>query len=411
MWFYSNLKIAVESNGILNSLIVRQLSMIKFHTHETIYERIYDIPANPQVCERKYDIVALDMDGTLINPASKRKFPKDRADWKWWDVSVHEELRQLSQSGTIIVIFSNQAGIEKKKQKADDIAGKIIDIEVALNVNMKDEVKLNAMFATATDRWRKPHTTMWDRFVEVIESRGVVVDKSRCCYVGDAAGRIKGWKRNGSKDFGCSDRAFAHNIGITFFTPEEFFTGEEPTPHWNWGVNLPEFNGNTPVINIPDTPEIIVTVGCPASGKSTLAMRYFVPHGYVRINRDTLGTAAKCIAKANAELKDGKSIIVDNTSPDIASRSQYVLLAQKYKVGIRCIWVSTDIVVAHHLNIIREVSHGVRRIPNIVYAIYQKKFVQPSVEEGFSEVIKVDFTPTFDHHDVMTPELFGMATG
>lgn len=36
-------------------------------------------------------------------------------------------------------------------------------------------------------------------------------------------------------------------------------------------------------------------VGCPASGKSTVSMDFFHEQkGYVLVNQDTLGTAAKC---------------------------------------------------------------------------------------------------------------------
>jgi dephospho-CoA kinase len=36
-------------------------------------------------------------------------------------------------------------------------------------------------------------------------------------------------------------------------------------------------------------------VGCPASGKSTVSMDFFHNQkGYVLVNQDTLGTAAKC---------------------------------------------------------------------------------------------------------------------
>jgi bifunctional polynucleotide phosphatase/kinase len=53
-------------------------------------------------------------------------------------------------------------------------------------------------------------------------------------YVGDAAGRINGWKMGMSKDFSDSDRAFAFNIGIDFKTPEEFFNGEAATTKFVW---------------------------------------------------------------------------------------------------------------------------------------------------------------------------------
>ena len=40
--------------------------------------------------------------------------------------------------------------------------------------------------------------------------------------------------------------------------------------------------------------QLIVMVGCPASGKSTVRKRFLEPHGYVTVNRDTLGTVEKC---------------------------------------------------------------------------------------------------------------------
>ena len=43
------------------------------------------------------------------------------------------------------------------------------------------------------------------------------VNKSESFYVGDAAGRAKGWAKDKPKDFSCSDRMFAANIGIGKF--------------------------------------------------------------------------------------------------------------------------------------------------------------------------------------------------
>jgi hypothetical protein len=40
-------------------------------------------------------------------------------------------------------------------------------------------------------------------------------------FVGDAAGRAKNWAPGMPKDFNCSDRMFAENIGVAFQTPEE----------------------------------------------------------------------------------------------------------------------------------------------------------------------------------------------
>ena len=39
-------------------------------------------------------------------------------------------------------------------------------------------------------------------------------------FVGDAAGRAKGWAPGKPKDFSCTDRMFAANAGVQFATPE-----------------------------------------------------------------------------------------------------------------------------------------------------------------------------------------------
>ena len=49
--------------------------------------------------------------------------------------------------------------------------------------------------------------------------------------------------------------------------------------------------------------EMVVMVGCPASGKSTFRKRYFEPNGYVVVNRDTMGTMQKCV-KVNSSKHD-----------------------------------------------------------------------------------------------------------
>ena len=54
---------------------------------------------------------------------------------------------------------------------------------------------------------------MWDTFEESY-NQGVTVDRTCSLYVGDAAGRAKAWAKDKPKDFSCSDRMFAANVGI-----------------------------------------------------------------------------------------------------------------------------------------------------------------------------------------------------
>ncbi len=59
----------------------------------------------------------------------------------------------------------------------------------------------------------------------------IAIDMKNSFYCGDAAGR----KRvNGKKDFACSDRLFAINLNITFYTPEECFLNKKSTEEIAW---------------------------------------------------------------------------------------------------------------------------------------------------------------------------------
>ncbi|KAK6039451.1 hypothetical protein COOONC_23045, partial [Cooperia oncophora] len=96
------------------------------------------------------------------------------------------------------------------------------------------------------------------------------------------------------------------------------------------------------------TKEVIVIVGFPGSGKSTFARKLESEHGYMVVNRDTLGTWQKCCEHARAHLRSGKSAVVDNTNPDKEARSRYTALAKEMKVPCRCFVLTCDIHQAEH---------------------------------------------------------------
>ena len=79
---------------------------------------------------------------------------------------------------------------------------------------MYRHVYLQCFVSTGQNHYRKPSTTPWDHFADKCNG-GVKLDLSKCKYVGDAAGRPKDWQPGKSKDFSCSDRMFAANIGIS----------------------------------------------------------------------------------------------------------------------------------------------------------------------------------------------------
>ena len=214
------------------------------------------------------------------------------------------------------------------------------------------------------------------------------------------------------KDFSCTDRKFAANLGLPFQTPEEHFHGLPKCSKFSWGEFDPrslDYSTKGPKL-VPsdaklhsDQQEVVIFVGCPGSGKSTFYTKHMKPKGYIHVNRDTLGSWQKCVTECSRILSAGKSVVVDNTSPDKESRLRYIDVARKHKVPIRCFRFMTTIAHAKHNNRFRELtlkSSSYKKVNDMVFNMYKSKFCEPELGEGFSEIVKVDFSPSFenDHH-------------
>ena len=78
------------------------------------------------------------------------------------------------------------------------------------------------------------------------------------------------------------------------------------------------------------SPELVLLVSPPACGKTNLAVHVFERQlGYVRVNRDSLGSMEKCLHYAKQALREGISVVVDNTNTDAAMRRRWVSLAKE----------------------------------------------------------------------------------
>ena len=129
-------------------------------------------------------------------------------------------------------------------------------------------------------------------------------------------------------------------------------------------------------------------IGSPASGKSTISKSI---GNYKNINQDELKTKAVCLKMCNKYLKEGHSVVVDRTNPRISDRKEFIDLANKFNVIVRCVWVTTSPEMCEHLNMYRaQISKDKRDpVPIIAMRIFRKNFVEPSVNEGFSNIFKV----------------------
>lgn len=336
-------------------------------------------------------VASFDLDNTIITTKSGKKFPIDKNDWKFFNQYVKEVLYDYYNQCYKIVIFTNQLGIKKGKIKKEDFLDKIANIQKELNI------EFDILISIADDYYRKPMTGMWDFFLEHYqkEQKGQTINYKKSFYCGDAAGR-KG-------DFDMTDIQFAHNIGLPFEIPENIFKPEskskikyETKADDYYGLDLKKLIKTRTSIDIKPhkKQEMIIMVGRQGSGKTEFSKELSKKlKDYVHINQDICKTKAKCYKMTEDSLKQGKNVIIDSTNPDKKTRAEYIKIGKKYNTHIRVFIMDIPELLAKHLNNYRvQVSKGeVDRIPEVAYRIFNKKYEEPSKDEGIDEIEKVPF--------------------
>ncbi|KAL4868792.1 hypothetical protein BDV12DRAFT_169040 [Aspergillus spectabilis] len=353
----------------------------------------------PEEKDRKRDtgkprVAAFDFDSTLVSTASGNKFAKNSGDWKWWNQSVPSKLQKLNADGYHVTILSNQKGVSLKKDKKGADSKSLTNFKDRVSAVMKQlGIPLSVYAATEDDEYRKPRAGMWREFIDDYDFDVTGVDTSESAFVGDAAGR--------PTDFSSTDRGFAVNVGIPFKTPEEFFLDADPEPvveSFDPSVYLqsdsteevsPPFSRNSPL-------ELVIFCGSPAAGKSTFYWNYLKPLDYERVNQDILKSRPKCIKVAKEHLAVKRSVVIDNTNADLDTRSQWINVAKEFNVPIRCVYFSAPPTLCKHNNAVRAANTSLNPesrtlVPGIAFGDFLRRFQEPTLFEGFQDIIRVDF--------------------
>ena len=138
--------------------------------------------------------------------------------------------------------------------------------------------------------------------------------------------------------------------------------------------------------------EVVLIMGLPAAGKSTLAAT-FVAKGYERLNRDEAGGSLRELMPAMDRLiASGTSrIVLDNTYVSRKSRAAVIQTAHRRGLPVRCVWLSTSVEDAQ----INAAWRGAAFLPTAQFR-YQRELEPPDAAEGFSQI---DVVPFARRHD------------
>jgi len=154
--------------------------------------------------------------------------------------------------------------------------------------------------------------------------------------------------------------------------------------------------------------DVVIVMGLPAAGKSTLAQS-LVGEGYYRLNRDEAGGTLRSLLPAlGRAIETGATrIVLDNTYASRKSRAEVIRAAATRGLPVRCVWLSTSIEEAQTNAVWRIVSRYGRLpgdedlaqlkrsdvaafLPGAQFR-YRRELEPPDVSEGFSSVDVVPF--------------------
>jgi predicted kinase len=134
--------------------------------------------------------------------------------------------------------------------------------------------------------------------------------------------------------------------------------------------------------------KVVVLVGLPASGKSTLALQY-EKNDYCVVNQDTQGSKISCETLMRAALRAGLNVVVDRCNMSKKQRANWTKIAKQYDARIECV-----LFIPHAKNsiknaLLRDHSNFPKEYLEIEKAIrrFQSEYQRPSLDEGFENIV------------------------
>jgi aryl-alcohol dehydrogenase-like predicted oxidoreductase/predicted kinase len=173
------------------------------------------------------------------------------------------------------------------------------------------------------------------------------------------------------------------------------------------GRTLRRRNGSRPSTALRPDAEVVLVMGLPGAGKTTLTEQ-FVAEGFQRLNRDETGGTLRNLLPDLQRLVSAEKprIVLDNTYVTRQSRAAVIQVAAELGVPIRCVWLATTVDDAQVNAVTRLITRygtlpdesqlavlrrtDVAAFPPTVLFRYQRELEPPDVSEGF---VRIDVMP------------------
>ncbi|KAJ9061258.1 hypothetical protein DSO57_1022313 [Entomophthora muscae] len=138
------------------------------------------------------------------------------------------------------------------------------------------------------------------------------------------------------------------------------------------------------------TPCMIILVGPPGCGKSTLATSWCKTFkGWVRINQDDLGTRKACEQACYVALKKSNNVIIDRCNFDSKQRKVWIVLGRQLNARIICLQFKLPVKTLEN-RVLSRTNHptGVEGVNGLgILRSFLKSYTYPRLSEGFDKVI------------------------
>lgn len=135
--------------------------------------------------------------------------------------------------------------------------------------------------------------------------------------------------------------------------------------------------------------ELVIFIGLQASGKSTFFRNYFASN-YELVSKDCFrnnkNPSRRQAQLIEAALKEGRSLVVDNTNPRIEDRAAIIQLGRLYNAEIIGYYFKSQVKRCLERNQQRE---GKARVPDVAIYTTLNKLIRPSYAEGFDKLFYV----------------------